>query len=97
MPRLREVEDYNDIPVHPGAVRDTATAFRLKFHFECAFQKRCECRVCERSRRIMTVAAKLQKESAAVMMGLLNDLCEAETDAEYWEMKAKGTWPRDAE
>lgn len=45
----------------------------------------------------MAVAAKLQKESAAVMMGLLNDLCEAETDAEYWEMKAKGTWPGDEE
>lgn len=57
--------------------------------------RKCECSVCKMIARIREIQAKLPKEDAEYLNGLFEQLEIAETDAVYYRMKYKGTWPGD--
>ena len=53
----------------------------------------CECKVCLNFRRWIDAINPQTEEALAALDEILTDLANAETDAVYWKMKFKGTWP----
>ena len=55
--------------------------------------KRCNCSVCRITRRMSTLAKKGTKAERDAVEELLLDWEHQGTEAAYWEMKYRGTWP----
>jgi hypothetical protein len=53
----------------------------------------CCCRVCQDTRRWFAALKPHTDEAAAAFDEIMNRLAAAETDATYYRMKFKGTWP----
>lgn len=55
----------------------------------------CDCDACQRGRTVRRIGESLSPADATFLRGLDEALAHAQTDAVYWQMKYRGTWPGD--
>lgn len=61
-------------------------------------KKGCKCATCGYGHRVSDFVQRMKADAdKAFIRDIYDRMIHAEDDAEYWEMKAKGTWPGDTE
>ena len=55
--------------------------------------RNCPCGVCRMCREVRAIQRKLPKRQQQVLTDLVNQWEAASTDATYYRMRLKGTWP----